>query len=209
MNPAGAAPPPVEKSMRILVVTGVSGAGKSTALRALEDVGFYCVDNLPLPLLSQFIGLLQQTGQRQAALVIDAREHRRRRLAEALLERLGHDVPRLRWHRVLQALELARVGVRQEAAHDREHLAELDVDPAQVEHAREQALGVAIVDARLPDRRARLLQGQPMAALSHAAPTKAETMGSSRSADTQEAGGIVMSGPAICSTSLPSDERCA
>jgi len=33
--------------MRIVVVTGVSGAGKSTALRALEDLGFYCVDNLP------------------------------------------------------------------------------------------------------------------------------------------------------------------
>lgn len=74
MNPVAPVTPLVEKSMRILVVTGVSGAGKSTALRALEDVGFYCVDNLPLPLLSQFIGLLQQTGQRQAALVIDARE---------------------------------------------------------------------------------------------------------------------------------------
>ena len=84
MNETGAVPPsgeslpggnpPNEKSMRILVVTGVSGAGKSTALRALEDIGFYCVDNLPLPLLGQFIGLLLQTGQRQAALVIDARE---------------------------------------------------------------------------------------------------------------------------------------
>ena len=38
------------KAMRIIIVTGVSGAGKSTALRALEDAGFFCVDNLPLPL---------------------------------------------------------------------------------------------------------------------------------------------------------------
>ena len=38
------------RSMRIVIVTGVSGAGKSTALRALEDVGYFCVDNLPLPL---------------------------------------------------------------------------------------------------------------------------------------------------------------
>ena len=60
--------------MRVLVVTGVSGAGKSTALRSLEDIGYYCVDNLPLPLLGQFVSLLGQTGQKRAALVIDARE---------------------------------------------------------------------------------------------------------------------------------------
>ena len=62
--------------MNILVVTGVSGGGKSTALRALEDVGYYCVDNLPLPLLPQFVLLLGKTGQKQAALVIDARARR-------------------------------------------------------------------------------------------------------------------------------------
>jgi len=61
--------------MRIVVVTGVSGAGKSTALKALEDAGFYCVDNLPLPLLSKFVELLAQGGEAdQAALVVDARE---------------------------------------------------------------------------------------------------------------------------------------
>ena len=61
-------------SMHILVVTGVSGGGKSTALRALEDIGYYCVDNLPLPLLPQFVLLLGKTGQQKAALEIDARE---------------------------------------------------------------------------------------------------------------------------------------
>lgn len=60
--------------VRIVVVSGISGAGKSTALHALEDVGYYCVDNLPLPLFSQFVDLLVQTGRSQAALVIDARE---------------------------------------------------------------------------------------------------------------------------------------
>ncbi|HNF99711.1 MAG TPA: RNase adapter RapZ [Pseudomonadota bacterium] len=60
--------------MHILVVTGVSGGGKSTALRALEDIGYYCVDNLPLPLLPQFVQLVGNTGQKKAALVIDARE---------------------------------------------------------------------------------------------------------------------------------------
>ena len=37
--------------MKLVVVTGVSGAGKSTALRSLEDLGFYAADNLPLPLV--------------------------------------------------------------------------------------------------------------------------------------------------------------
>jgi UPF0042 nucleotide-binding protein len=61
--------------MRIVIVTGVSGAGKSTALKALEDLGFYCVDNMPLPLLPRFVELLHQSGETsQAALVVDARE---------------------------------------------------------------------------------------------------------------------------------------
>jgi UPF0042 nucleotide-binding protein len=60
--------------MRIVVVTGVSGAGKSTALRALEDLGFYSADNLPLPLLPKFIELLSSRPDiDRAALVIDAR----------------------------------------------------------------------------------------------------------------------------------------
>ncbi len=59
----------------MVVVTGVSGAGKSTALRALEDIAFYCVDNLPLPLMTKFVELLSQAGEaEQAAVVVDARE---------------------------------------------------------------------------------------------------------------------------------------
>ena len=61
--------------MRIVVVTGMSGAGKSTALRALEDLDYYCVDNLPLPLLPRFMELLSAAHEvEKAALVIDARE---------------------------------------------------------------------------------------------------------------------------------------
>ena len=60
--------------MRLVVVTGVSGAGKSTALRALEDLGFYAVDNLPLPLVPQLIDLLASRPDiDRAALGIDAR----------------------------------------------------------------------------------------------------------------------------------------
>ena len=61
--------------MTILIVTGVSGAGKTTALRALEDIGYYCVDNLPLPLIGRFVELLSQAGDAdRTALVVDARE---------------------------------------------------------------------------------------------------------------------------------------
>lgn len=60
--------------MRLVVVTGLSGAGKSTALRALEDLGYYAVDNLPLPLVPKLIELL---GSRpdidRVALGLDAR----------------------------------------------------------------------------------------------------------------------------------------
>jgi UPF0042 nucleotide-binding protein len=60
--------------MRLVVVTGVSGAGKSTALRALEDLGFYAVDNLPLPLVPKLIELLTSRPDiDRAALGLDAR----------------------------------------------------------------------------------------------------------------------------------------
>ncbi|MBK8575842.1 MAG: RNase adapter RapZ [Elusimicrobia bacterium] len=51
------------RRMDCVVVTGLSGAGKSTALRALEDMGYFCVDNLPLPLLPRLIGLYRDWGQ--------------------------------------------------------------------------------------------------------------------------------------------------
>jgi UPF0042 nucleotide-binding protein len=44
--------------MRFVIVTGMSGAGKSTALKMLEDVGYYCVDNLPVPLVPKLVELL-------------------------------------------------------------------------------------------------------------------------------------------------------
>ena len=60
--------------MRLVIVTGVSGAGKSTALRALEDLDYYCADNLPLPLVPKFVELLSARDEvGRAALGIDAR----------------------------------------------------------------------------------------------------------------------------------------
>jgi len=62
------------KDLLTLIITGLSGAGKTTALRAVEDLGFYCVDNLPLPLLSDFVRTMKQEPTvSRAALVVDAR----------------------------------------------------------------------------------------------------------------------------------------
>lgn len=61
--------------MRIIIVTGLSGAGKSTALRALEDLGYYCADNLPLPLAGAFARVLAAQHVDHAAISVDARQH--------------------------------------------------------------------------------------------------------------------------------------
>ena len=44
--------------MRLVIVTGVSGAGKTAALKMLEDARYFCVDNLPIPLLEKFVSFL-------------------------------------------------------------------------------------------------------------------------------------------------------
>jgi len=61
--------------VRFVIVTGMSGGGKSTAMRMLEDVGFFCVDNLPVPLIEKFMELLVMPGNEisKAALGLDVR----------------------------------------------------------------------------------------------------------------------------------------
>ncbi|UFS68660.1 RNase adapter RapZ [Geomonas sp. RF6] len=61
--------------MRIVIITGLSGSGKSTAVRALEDEGFFCLDNLPVSLVGTFIELVQQSREdvHDVALVMDIR----------------------------------------------------------------------------------------------------------------------------------------
>jgi UPF0042 nucleotide-binding protein len=59
----------------LVILTGVSGSGKASALKAFEDLGFYCVDNLPMELMSDFAVLLSQSADRhRAAIVVDVRE---------------------------------------------------------------------------------------------------------------------------------------
>ena len=59
--------------MRIVVVSGLSGSGKSVALKAMEDANFYCVDNLPAALLPEAVEYLRLLGIQDAALSIDSR----------------------------------------------------------------------------------------------------------------------------------------
>jgi len=67
-----------ESGPQVVILTGVSGSGKSTALRALEDAGFYCVDNLPILFLEKLLELSGHTAGEvsRIALVVDAREGR-------------------------------------------------------------------------------------------------------------------------------------
>lgn len=74
--------------MRLVIVTGMSGAGKTVALKMLEDIGYYCVDNLPIPLMEKFSGLiLDSYGQDcRAALGIDIRSGEDLSMLEGILE---------------------------------------------------------------------------------------------------------------------------
>jgi len=58
---------------RLVLVSGLSGSGKSIALKVLEDAGYYCVDNLPATLLQEVLDFLQGAGHERAAISVDAR----------------------------------------------------------------------------------------------------------------------------------------
>src|SRR6478736_2055357 len=60
-------------ALEIVLITGMSGSGKSVALRALEDAGYYCVDNLPPELLVSFVALEQQASAERVAIAMDVR----------------------------------------------------------------------------------------------------------------------------------------
>ncbi|MGD0022012.1 MAG: RNase adapter RapZ [Smithellaceae bacterium] len=64
------------KNLRVVIITGLSGSGKSTALRALEDIGFFCVDNLPVVLLPKFLDITIHSSPEidRVAMVMDLRE---------------------------------------------------------------------------------------------------------------------------------------
>ena len=59
--------------MEVLFISGVSGAGKSTTMNVLEDLDYYCVDNLPLQLIPTFLQLIENAGYQKVAIATDAR----------------------------------------------------------------------------------------------------------------------------------------
>ncbi|MDE2605449.1 MAG: RNase adapter RapZ [Burkholderiales bacterium] len=60
-------------ALELILITGMSGSGKSVALRALEDAGYFCVDNLPPELLLSFVDLEQKTQRQRVAIAMDVR----------------------------------------------------------------------------------------------------------------------------------------
>lgn len=82
--------------MEFLIVTGVSGAGKTQAAHALEDIGFYCVDNIPPSLLGAFYGVCDHAGEERGrvAVVIDVRGKDFDTLSEEI-EKLGSEKCRI------------------------------------------------------------------------------------------------------------------
>lgn len=81
---------PAEGKARLVVISGLSGSGKTTASGALEDIGYYCVDNLPLPLLRTFLkDPLAQVGDRRLiAVVTDVRTPGSAEVLPRLLEKI-------------------------------------------------------------------------------------------------------------------------
>lgn len=82
--------------MRFVIVTGMSGAGKSTAIKMLEDYGYYCVDNLPIQLIDKFAGLtIEEAAEiEKAAISVDIRSGQALPDMEGVLKRLdeaGYD----------------------------------------------------------------------------------------------------------------------
>ncbi|OQX67556.1 MAG: RNase adaptor protein RapZ [Sorangiineae bacterium NIC37A_2] len=73
----------------VLIVTGMSGAGKTVAVNALEDLGFFCVDNLPPPVVEATISALHQAGETRIAFGIDVRVRDYLELASPMIDALS------------------------------------------------------------------------------------------------------------------------
>src|SRR6201997_2540121 len=78
----------------LVIITGMSGSGKASALKAFEDLGYYCVDNLPVELIPQFAVLAVQSGEiRRTALVVDVREGSKLEQLPGILKSVKRQIP--------------------------------------------------------------------------------------------------------------------
>jgi UPF0042 nucleotide-binding protein len=84
---------PESQRAELVIITGLSGSGKATVLKAFEDLGYYAVDNLPMGLIPKFAELAKEaTNVRRAALVIDIREGQTLKQFPALFKKLRRRV---------------------------------------------------------------------------------------------------------------------
>ncbi len=85
-----------EISPQLILLTGLSGAGKSTASHALEDAGFFCIDNFPALLLPDLVAKIIQPGKRRLALVMDTRDEEFYNNYPHVISVLRETIPNLR-----------------------------------------------------------------------------------------------------------------
>src|SRR5271154_4009456 len=82
------------QNTELVIITGMSGSGKGTVLKAFEDLGYYSVDNLPLDLIPKFAELTKEANKiRRAALVVDIREGTALERLPSLIKRIRREVP--------------------------------------------------------------------------------------------------------------------
>lgn len=83
-----------QHSTELVIITGMSGSGKASVLKAFEDLGYYCVDNLPVELIPRFAELAVQSQEtRRTALVVDVREGSRLSELPAILKSVRRMIP--------------------------------------------------------------------------------------------------------------------
>src|ERR1700741_4255470 len=84
----------VRPRSELVIITGMSGWGKASALKAFEDLGYYCVDNLPVDLIPRFAELALQSGEiPRTALVVDVREGSQLERLPAILKSIKRMIP--------------------------------------------------------------------------------------------------------------------
>jgi RNase adapter protein RapZ len=83
-----------QHSPELVIITGMSGSGKASVLKAFEDLGYYCVDNLPVQLIPEFAELAIQSGEiRRTALVVDVREGSKLEKLPGILRSVKRTIP--------------------------------------------------------------------------------------------------------------------
>ncbi len=83
-----------QHSPELVIITGMSGSGKASVLKAFEDLGYYCVDNLPVQLIPEFAELAMQSNEiRRTALVVDVREGSKLEKLPGILRSVKHTIP--------------------------------------------------------------------------------------------------------------------